>query len=60
MDMVGEAGREIVVTPAKHFRKRGVQCYAPPWENFPCLSSWQEVLTAASRLGAWDSKPAKE
>ena len=59
LGMVGQAGREIAVAPAKHFRKRRVQRCAPPWENFPCLSSWWEMLAAASRLDAWDSKPAK-
>lgn len=35
MGRVGRAGREIVLAPAKLLRKGGVQCGAPPWENFP-------------------------
>lgn len=59
LGMLGQAGREIVMAPEKHIRKRGVQCCAPPWENFPCLSLWQEMLAAASRPGGWYSKATK-
>lgn len=59
LGMVGQAGREIVVAPAKHFRKREVQHCVPPWQNFLCLSSWWEMIAAVSKLGTWDSKQAK-
>lgn len=34
MGRVGQAGREIVLTPAKLHGEGGVQCGDPPWEIF--------------------------